>query len=66
MTREETIRAMARIKTREDAVKAYEEMFGGFPEYLLMGASDDYVIWQVRRALRLGREITADERGVAY
>lgn len=66
MTREETIKVMAGIKTREDAVKVYEERFGGFPEYLLMGASDEYVIWQVRRALRLGREITADERGAAY
>lgn len=43
--------------TKEEAIKAYTERFGGFPYYLFMGASDEYIIWEVRRALRRNKEI---------
>lgn len=47
--------------TREEAIQAYEEMFGGFPYFLLMTASDDEVVYRVRRALVRKKEIEADE-----
>lgn len=43
--------------TRQEAIDAYTERFGGFPHYLFMTAPDEYVIWEVRRALRRGKEI---------
>lgn len=52
--------------TRDEAIKAYEERFGGFPYFLLMGAPDDIIVWKVRRALRLNREIEPDEADGDY
>jgi len=49
--------------TRQEAIDEYVEEFGGFPTRLLMGASDDYVVWKVQRALRTGEEIEPDEDG---
>lgn len=43
--------------TRQEAIDAYTERFGGFPYYLFMTASDDYLIWEVKRALRRNKEI---------
>lgn len=48
------------IETAEQAREAYEEAFGGWPYFLLMGADDDEIIWSVQRALRTGRELEAD------
>ncbi len=45
--------------TREEAIRAYEEKFGGFPYFLFMTASDEYLIWEVRRSLRRGKKIEA-------
>ena len=47
--------------TRQEAIDKYTERFGGFPTYLFMGASDEYVVWQVQKALRTGKEIEAEE-----
>lgn len=47
--------------TREEAVEAYTERFGGFPYFLFMGASDDYVTEAVERALREDEPIRAPE-----
>lgn len=52
--------------TRDEAIKAYEERFGGFPYFLLMGAPDDVIVWKVRRALRLNREIEPEEEDGDY
>lgn len=50
--------------TRQEAIEAYTERFGGFPYYLFMGASDEYLIWEVRRALRRGKEIEPKNDGM--
>ena len=52
--------------TRDEAIKAYEETFGGFPYFLLMGASDDEVVYRVRRALVRNKEIEPDETDGDY
>ncbi len=46
--------------TLQEAVDAYKERFGFFPNYMFLGAPDDYVIWEIRRALRRGIPIDTD------
>lgn len=53
------------IETKDDAISAYTERFGGFPYYLFMGADGDYIISEVVKALETDREIEAEE-GVVY
>lgn len=43
--------------TREEAIEAYTDKFGGFPYFLMMGASDEAVITAVEKALKSGEEI---------
>ena len=43
--------------TREEAINKYVDKFGGWPHFLMMGASDEYVVQQVREALKTGEEI---------
>lgn len=52
--------------TRQEAIDAYTERFGGFPYYLFMGAPDDDVIYKVRRALVTGREIEPEVPDADY
>ena len=47
--------------TREEAIEAYTEKFGGFPYFLMMGASDKAVVAAVEKALKLGEEIEPEE-----
>lgn len=55
------------IETKDDAISAYAERFGGFPYFLFMAADDDVIIDEVVKALELDREITADDdEGVVY
>lgn len=51
--------------TREEAIAAYTEKFGGFPYFLMMGASDEAVIAAVEKALKSGKEIEP-EKGMVY
>ena len=51
--------------TREEAIKAYTEKFGGFPYFLMMGTSDEAVITAVKKALKSGEEIEPEE-GMVY
>lgn len=44
--------------TREDAVKAYTERFGGFPFMSTRGIPDNIVIEMVKKALESGEEIS--------
>ena len=53
------------IETKEDAINAYTERFGGFPYYLFMGADESVIIDEVVKALELDREIEPEE-GVIY
>lgn len=43
--------------TRDEAVKAYSDKFGGFPYFLTMGISDEVLIREVEKALKSGEEI---------
>lgn len=43
--------------TRDKAIEVYTEKFGGWPHFLMMGASDEYVVERVREALKTGKEI---------
>ena len=54
------------IETKDDAINAYTERFGGFPYFLFMAAEEDVIIDEVVKALELGREITRDDEGVIY
>lgn len=53
------------IETKDDAIAAYAEHFGGFPYFLFMGADEDVIIDEVVKALELDREIEPEE-GVIY
>lgn len=48
------------IETKDDAISAYTERFGGFPYYLFMGADEKTIIDEVIKALETEREITPD------
>lgn len=43
--------------TRDKAIEAYTEKFGGWPHFLMMGVSDGYVVERVEEALKTGKEI---------
>jgi hypothetical protein len=47
--------------TAEEAVGAYTKIFGGFPYFLFMGASEEVIVDAVEEALRTGEEIQAEE-----
>ena len=43
--------------TRKEAIDKYVDKFGGWPFFLMMGTSDEYVVQQVEKALETGEEI---------
>lgn len=45
--------------TKEQAIKAYSDKFGGFPYFLFMGAEDGEIVAAVEQALKTGKEIEA-------
>ncbi len=45
------------MMTIEEAKERYRKRFGGFPEFLFMGSSDEEVVKAVEEALRTGKEI---------
>ena len=51
--------------TRDEAIEKYTEKFGGYPQFLMMGASDEYVVKRVEEAIRTGTEIEP-EPGMIY
>ena len=46
--------------TKEEAINLYTKIFGGFPAFILMGASDTLIINKVIAALKTGKEITEE------
>lgn len=50
--------------TREEAIKAYEDKFGGFPYFLMMGVLDEILVREVEKALESGEEIEPEEGAV--
>jgi hypothetical protein len=50
--------------TREETIEAYTKKFGGFPYFLMMGASDETLVREVEKALESGEEIEPEEGAV--
>ena len=42
--------------TAEEAVGVYTKIFGGFPYFLFMGASEEVIVEAVEEALRTGED----------
>lgn len=54
------------MSKKEDVIKKYEEMFGGYPGFLLMGASDDVIIEELSKCIESGKELEADDPKARY
>lgn len=52
--------------TEEQAINAYKERFGGFPYFLMMGASEEKIVEKVMKALESGEEIEAENDDYIY
>ena len=50
----------------DEAIKAYEEKFGGLPLFLLMGASDEVIAEKLSACLETGRELEPDDPEAEY
>lgn len=50
--------------TYSEAKNSYIERFGGFPEFLFMGADEGEVLPYIEAALRTGKEITPPAENV--
>lgn len=48
-------------KKKEEVLNAYIEKFGGFPYFLLMGASDQEIINALEPCLKTGKEYTVHD-----
>lgn len=51
--------------TAQEAIDKYTKKFGGWPGFLMMGASDERIVEVVKEALRTGEEISPGE-GLVY
>ena len=51
--------------TKDEAIKAYSDKFGGFPYFQTMGMPDAEIVKKVKKALDSGVEIKPAE-GVDY
>lgn len=51
-------------KKKEEVVSAYIEMFGGYPYFLLMGASDEAIIKALEPCLESGEEYEGEPEEV--
>ena len=52
--------------TREQALKAYTNKFGGFPYFLMMGAPDNAIVEAVEKSLQTGQEIEPAHKDAIY
>lgn len=52
--------------TADEAIEAYTERFGGFPYFLMMGATDEYLVRKVEEALATGQEISPEVPDAVY
>lgn len=50
----------------EEVKQAYIDMFGGYPEFLLMGAEDDEIIEKLTECLRTGKELEPPDPDADY
>lgn len=51
---------------KEELIKEYEKQFGGFPYYLFLGASDEFVISAIEKALQDDKEISNKDTSIDY
>ena len=54
------------IETKDDAINAYIDRFGGFPKFLFMGADEDVIIDAVVKALETDRMIEPKNDEAVY
>lgn len=52
--------------TAEKAIEAYSARFGGWPDFLFMGADDDYIVEKLTEALRMDKEYEAPDPDADY
>jgi len=52
--------------SKDEVMKAYKEKFGGIPSFLLMGASDEYIVEALTKCLETGKELEAEDPDVDY
>ena len=52
--------------TKDEAIRAYEVKYGGVPFFLLMGASDEYIVNALTKCVDTGRELEADDPDADY
>lgn len=52
--------------TKNEAIQAYSDKFGGFPYFLFMGAADDEVVAAVEDSLQTGKEIEPPDDEAVY
>ena len=52
--------------TRDEAIKAYTDKFGGVPYFLMMGAPDNVIVEVVEKSLQIGQEIEPDVKDAVY
>ena len=50
----------------DDVVEKYEEKFGGYPSFLLMGASDEYIIKVLSECIKKGEPLKPDDPDGIY
>lgn len=50
----------------EKLQQAYIDKFGGYPNPLLRGASEEYIIAALKKALETGKEIEAEDNDADY
>jgi hypothetical protein len=50
----------------EEAKEKYIEMFGGYPAFLLMGATDDEIIAQLTKCIETGQELEQEDSDDVY
>lgn len=46
--------------TAQEAIDKYTEMFGGFPAFLLMGATDEEIVKALVPCIKSGKELTPE------
>lgn len=46
--------------SKEEAIKKYTDMFGGYPAFLLMGAEDDEIVKLLTECIESGKELNAN------
>ena len=50
----------------EEVKAKYIEMFGGYPEFLLMGADDETIVEKLTRCIETGKELEPDDPDAYY